>query len=109
MAAQDSLSWVSAVCLLWSIWFAPAVLLGISGLSKSSSSLAPEPKKTGFGQDHRLGYDLIANGWAAELAKAVAGVLDATTDLDFLMKLFGVAHSRSKLAFGKKQVSFHRS
>lgn len=95
MVAQDSLSWVSAICLLLGIWLAPVVL----------------PRKAALGLDHGLDYDFMASGWAScvlELAKAVASVIDATTDLDSLSNLFGVARPQSKSAFGKRQVRLER-
>jgi len=105
MAVQDSLTWVSAICLLLGIWFAPAVFLENTGLNTQT----PGSRKAAQSHSYDLGCGgAFTDGWVAskvlELVKVVAGAVGTTAGLDYIKNLFGgAAHSRSTLAFGKKQ------
>lgn len=106
MAVQDSLAWVSAICLLLGIWFAPAVFLENTGLN----SHTPGSRKAAQGHSHDIGRGgALTDGWVAsevlELVKVVAGAVGATAGLDCTKDLLGEATRLwSTLAFGKKQV-----
>ncbi|KFH42758.1 hypothetical protein ACRE_065010 [Hapsidospora chrysogenum ATCC 11550] len=112
MAVQDSLAWVSAICLLLGIWFAPAVLLENTGLN----SHTPGSRKAAQGHSHDLGCGgALTDGWVAsevlELVKVVVGAVGATAGRDCTKDLLGEATRLwSTLAFGKKQCGApHRS
>lgn len=108
MAVQDSLAWVSAICLLLGIWFAPAVFLENTGLN----SHTPGSRKVARSRSHDIGCGgALTDGWVVsevlELVKVVAGAVGATAGPDCIKDLFGGAtRLRSTLAFGKKQVRF---